>query len=249
MGLLHALRGNSARAKAEFLLANGLGFDPTTPLAAAANRSLTNQLLLTLADPVTSGPAETVALIRLAVMIGDSRQLDRALRLWDALLKPPSGSKPPATDSKPSVAVSDPRRSFAYLHRGFARFRMTNPLERDFKLIVRDYEQSVKLAPQSDWADDALVLHANLEWNSFQNGDKAVPLWTRVLDQHPGSGHGPRAAYFIGVAHENTKQWDKAKSAYDDAKKRFPDSPFNRLIDSHMKKVQSELARPKPAFK
>ncbi len=250
MGLFHALRGNAARAKVEFLLANGLGFDPTTALAAAANRSLTNQRQLTLSDPVTSGPAETVALIRLAVLIGDSLQPDRALRLWDALLKLPTGSKPPATDNnKPPVVVSDPQRSFAHFQRGFARFRMTNPLERDFKLIVRDYEQSVKLAPQSYWADDALVLHANLEWNTFQNGDKAVPLWTRVLDQHPGSEHGPRAAYFIGVAHENAKQWDRAKTAYDDAKQRFPDSPFNRLIDSHLKKVQSELARPKPAGK
>lgn len=219
---------------AEFFAAEQLAFDRTTPLGAYASRAIAGVAPIRLPDPVRNGLADAAKLIRWGLVLDQSGGIERALRLFDALLK------------QAPEQISDPQRSFVHFHRGQARFRLTNPLQRDTKLIVQDYEQAVKLYPQSDWSDDALFLHGNLEWNVNQQADRAIALWTQLLEQHPGSAQGPRAAYFIGVARENSKQWDRAKLAYDDSKRRFPNSEFNQLIDQHLKKVNNELSRPKP---
>ena len=233
-GLLFAIRGDAMRAKQQFQEAERLGFHGTTVAATCANRVLINQRNTPLPEPVRNGQADAATFIRLALVIEDGQELDRAIRLWDALLKWKSES------------ITAPQRSFVYFHRAHARFRLANLLERDPKLIAKDYELAVQLYPLSDWADDALFLHANVEWNLNRDSDKAVTLWQRVLDKYPGSEHAERSAYYIGVSHETSQRWQQAQLAYHNAKQRFPNSQFNTLIDKQLKKVNSELSRAQP---
>ena len=237
LGLLAALRGELARAVDEFQQADALGFDASSSVAVYANRRLTGQRLSPLPDPVHNGPDHSESLIRLALLFGESRELDRALRLWDALL------------AQKDAEISLPQRSFAHLHRGLVRSELTNPLERNLKQIAADYAAVAKRYPQADWADDALFFHANLAWNAFQNADAAVALWQQLLDQHPGSEHAPAAAYHVGLIHQGAKKWELAQAAYTDARQRFPESPFNKTIEEQLQKVEREVSRFKPATK
>lgn len=234
LGLLSAMRGDLVRGKIEFQQAETLGFDANAALAVFANRVLTGQRVPPLPDPVKNGPAPSASLIRLALLINETGEHDRALRLWDALLR------------QKDEAISHPQRSYAHLQRGLARSELSNPLEWKPTRTAADYAAVANLYPDAEWLDDALFYHANLEWNVNRNAEAAVALWTRLRDQHPTSEFAARAAYHIGVAHESAKQWELAKTAYDDARQKFPDSPHNKTIDQHLTKVTKELARLKP---
>lgn len=233
-GLLAWLRDDVSAAKAEFQHALVLHESEATPLTVLAHKLRLSQRVATVPDPVKNGNADCAQLIRLALVLTEAPQTYRAHRLWNAIAK------------RSAEQQTLPQKSFVLFHRAQTRFRFQNPLERDAAAILADYQACVKAYPLADWADDALFLAGNVEFNLNRNTDRAVEHWRQVLSRQPASEHQQRAAYYIGVALETAKKWDEAKLAYDDAKSRFPESQFNPLIDKHLKKVTSELSRPKP---
>jgi len=235
-GLLAWLNGDAANMRRS--LERVVELDPglNSPLMNLVQIKFGHPPALPIPPPVAEGPVELVRLIRFAAVLEKGRAAYRSLHLWDILAR--------------KRDLSPLHKSFVLYHRGLSRYRLPNPLEKEPSRIQRDYETSFKLAPKSPWAGQVLLLAGNVTWNLLHDADTAVRLWRKVLKSDPRSPHAPRAAYFIGVIYEQDRRWKSAHDAFTQAKTRFPDSPYNKLIDQHLKTVNGELKRPstrKPA--
>lgn len=99
------------------------------------------------------------------------------------------------------------------------------------------------LTPQADWVAEALFAWGEFDWRVNADTEAAVQRWTKLLDQHPQHRRADQAAYMIGVAYELASCWREADQAFRTAQTRFPDSSRQRLIASHLAKVQKQLPR------
>ncbi|MBN2024188.1 MAG: tetratricopeptide repeat protein [Pirellulales bacterium] len=119
---------------------------------------------------------------------------------------------------------------------------------------LNDYVASVKLAPQAEWADNAMFLAGNILWNHQRNADAAIAVWQRLLRVYPKSEEADRSAYFIGVAYQWSGDPVNAERAYEDFVKTRPSSAFasearERLVEAREKRRQQEEREPPPKGK
>lgn len=136
------------------------------------------------------------------------------------------------------------QRSWAAYRRGRVLF-MGEWMDADPLGAQADYLLAVRQDPKSPWAYDALFLAANIEFNVNRNYSKAIDLWRRVVAEYPQSAEAPRSAYFIGVAMEQQKKPREAREAYLDYIRRYPESPFIRLADYHLKSMNEKATTQK----
>ena len=190
-GWLATITNKPVLARREFHRARSIGYSDTTAPALLANRVLTNQPLPDLPESlaVSSTPlngraglnaalqprppkgtganeptlelAGVNVLLHHALVLQSLGHVYRAQSLSDAIL------------SRRGRSLTNAQRSFAHYLRGQSRFKLANPLEWEMNAVIADFETSVKLAPQSLWADHALFLAGNLEWNGRRNTDRA----------------------------------------------------------------------------
>ena len=86
--------------------------------------------------------------------------------------------------------------------------------------------------------DSAKVIYEQAENAYFENHDvdKALNLYTKIIEQYPESEYAPKAIYAKGWHYARTLyDLDQAKNEYQLLVEKYPDSPFT-------KKVQPELA-------
>jgi tetratricopeptide (TPR) repeat protein len=127
------------------------------------------------------------------------------------------------------------QKSLAYFRRAQAVYQLhaaMQPSERGLKDAVADYALAVKAAKDAPWAGEALFLQGNVLWNQFQDDAGAAKLWTELLAKYPDCTLAENAAYNIGVLHQLYGESDKAKAAFANFRKRFPNSKFLAGLNS-----------------
>ncbi|MBN1123944.1 MAG: tetratricopeptide repeat protein [Sedimentisphaerales bacterium] len=155
----------------------------------------------------------------------------RALRLSEIVLN--------AKD----VKLSQEQQSWALLRRGRCRFCLEGKT-RDPLAAMEDYMAAVTRAPRAPWAYRGLFLSGNILFNTKHDVKGAVELWRRMLREYPDSPEAHRAAYYIGVSYEVSKQRNKALAAYNDFLRSYPDSPFVSLVrDYHLRRLEKQSGR------
>lgn len=231
--LLLAMK-SSPRARIEFALAQLYGIDETTAVGTYANRVLSKHVEPLLPDPVQNGSAETAQLIRWAIILEESLERYRAVRLWDALLE------------QPSDRITDPQRSYVHFRRARMRTFLSNPFDREPERIFADYEAAVTLYPKSEWTEQAMNSHGEALWGLNFDADRSVAIWKRLLDEYPDSPRNDGVALSIGRVYHAGRKWELAKATLEDAQQRFPKSTLTGEYDRLLRSVRNELSRPKP---
>ncbi len=237
-GLLRWLAEDAVSTQKHFQEAFRFHSSPQSALSAVASAVIHRTAYSHTPPQVREGKTDEIAhLILYADVLQNALQMYRAHQLWSALL------------TKRSRDLSSPQRSYIHFRRGQARFRFLNPLEKDPDAVLKDYEQSRKLAPAAPWADQSLLKAGNAAWNLNGDAAEAIAMWQKLLDEYPGSGHAPQAAYYIAVTHERNREWEQAYLAFADAQERYPDSSFRELIEKHLRTVRGRLPGPPPSVK
>lgn len=214
------------------------GSHPLSPWVVQVNGARAPQSLLSGEPPLEVldvGDEEVSRFIHLANLWHDASQWRRAADLWTVLLE---------TFSERSERLSPAQRSFIHFRRAVAITQAAvNALDYDVVSIRSDYEQAVALVPRADWVAEALFAWGEFDWRVNSDADAAVTRWTKLLDEHPQHRRADQAAYMIGVAYELASRWKEADQAFRSAQTRFPESSRQRLIVSHLAKVQKQLPR------
>jgi outer membrane protein assembly factor BamD (BamD/ComL family) len=233
-GLLSWLAEDSSTTQRHFQEAFRFDRAPQSPINIVASAVLYRSPYAHTPPQAREGDEQIAQLILYADVLQNALQMYRAHRLWDDLL------------TKRSRDLSPLERSYIHFRRGHARYQFLSALERDPDAILKDYEQSRKLARDAPWADQSLLMAGNVASNLKHDATQAIELWQKVLDEYPGSGHAAQAAYFIGVIHERNREWEQAYLAFQDAQERYPDSSFHELIEKHLRTVRARLPGPPP---
>jgi outer membrane protein assembly factor BamD len=107
------------------------------------------------------------------------------------------------------------------------------------------FEEVERQHPYSQWATRAQLMsaYAYYEANSY---DEAVAAAERFIELHPGHQDVPYAYYLIGISYyeqisdvgRDQKMTEQALAAFDELRRRFPDSEYGR--DAELK---ADLAR------
>ncbi len=235
-GLLRWLAEDAVSTQEHFRQAFRFHPSPQSALSAVASAVIHRTAYSHTPPQVREGETDEIGrLILYADVLQNALQMYRAHQLWSTLL------------TKRSRDLSSLQRSYIHFRRGHARFQFLNPLERDPDAVLKDYEQSRKLAPAAPWADQSLLMAGNVAWNLKADPAEAIALWQKLLDEYPASAHAPQAAYYIGVTHERNREWEQAYLAFADAQERYPDSSFRDLIEKHLRTVRGRLPRPPPS--
>lgn len=174
---------------------------------------------------IREGDADAAALLTLADLLLAARDFERPAELCTRVI------------GRKDLEPSDVQLSYAHLLRGRCHYADRDDKQR--KQARGEFLASQRLAPRAEWAGEALFLAANTWWNLDRKADEAVELWTRVIAEYPEHRQAPRAAYYIGIAHELSDQPAAAAEVFEALKLQFPDSPYIELADEHLK----ELAR------
>ncbi|MDW8036781.1 MAG: tetratricopeptide repeat protein, partial [Thermoguttaceae bacterium] len=171
------------------------------------------------------GDATARWLLMLADLYHEAEQWDRSLALCSRVIE--------SKGFQPSAA----QRSWAYFRRGrnYYCLEKQNPEE-----AYSNYLAAASGWPKADWADDAIFLAANIQWNHYQNADAAAALWRRLLQTYPDSNEAARAAYFIGVVYHWSGRLKEARQAYEEAMKKFPNSLFTNLVKSGLEELDRQ---------
>lgn len=233
MGIMASIRGDAPEAKARFFRLLELEIPNQHPWSTVAGAMAQVVIFGDLPDPAKNGDATVARLIRYGCLLQEAQLRVRAIGVWDRVLDQLGDS------------ATIPQQSFVLMRRAQTRFQFMNPLDRETGKITADYVESARLYPQGEWADDALFLAGNVEWNLNQNGDRAISLWSRVVDEHPKGELAEQSAFQIGVAFVRARKWNDAKQSFETFQRKYPKSSSKSLVEKHLKQINSELARPK----
>jgi outer membrane protein assembly factor BamD (BamD/ComL family) len=186
--------------------------------AAKSGKSLTP-------DIVRQGDEKARLILMLADVYHIGEQWPQSLKLCDRVI---TGAAPKATREQ---------KSYAHFKRARNCYRHDREF-RDLNAAFAGYAASVRIAPDAPWADNAMFLAANIQWNYKHDPNAAIALWQRLCRTYPKSEEAHRAAYYIGVVYELTNKPVKAKETFNAFLKAFPDSPFVELVrDHHLKNI------------
>lgn len=232
IGMLAWLNGDPLAARDRFKQALKLAPSHPDPLANFARQATGIKPVPERNPLLKSDDASVMHLVLYADVLMQSNAFRRALRMWNMLLK------------KHRRQLTKLQQSFLHYRRGFAVFRLPNPLEKNVKGMLTDYEASHKLAEDAPWANDALFMAGNVAWNLHRNVEAAAEYWSTVAadEKHRLA---PQASYHMAAAYELDKQWQKSKDTLEEHKRRWPKSPYTKLVDEHLKKVNRRLPRSK----
>jgi len=183
--------------------------------AAKSGKSLTPEI-------VRKGDEKAKLILMLADVYHEGQQHEKSLDLCTRVV---AGSAPKATREQKSYAHFRRARNH-YLIAGSAF---------DPDASLTDYVAAVKTAPRAPWADKAMFLAGNVEWNNKHDLEAAVAIWRRLLKDYPKSNEADRCALFIGTAFFFSKKYPEAQRALEQFVADYPNSRFvadaKKLLD------------------
>ncbi len=130
------------------------------------------------------------------------------------------------------------QRSWALLRRGHNHAVLGEDSQTEAALA--DFLAAGEADPAAPWADEALVLAANLKWTLHRDADGAIALWQALLDHHPNSTEAPRSTYYLGVAYQWTRRNADARRAFEQLLKQHPDSPLCDAARTQLDKLNAK---------
>lgn len=93
------------------------------------------------------------------------------------------------------------------------------------------------------WADAALVRAGILYFSNLRKPGEALGCFTRVVNAYPTGDEAQRAGMYVGMIYAWGGNWPKAKAAYLDYLKKFPQSPYAKAISTDLlPEVEAKLA-------
>jgi outer membrane protein assembly factor BamD (BamD/ComL family) len=110
---------------------------------------------------------------------------------------------------------------------------------------LADYVAAVASGTRAPWADSAMFLAGNIEWNDKQNAEAAMMVWHRLLREYPKSPLADRCAFFIGLALFFSKQYPQAQKALEGYLQDYPDSEFTESAKEVLDKCNAIVDRPR----
>jgi len=192
--------------------------------AAKSGKSLTPEV-------VRKGDEKAKLILMLADVQLEANQWDKTVELCDTVIH--------AT----RFSVTPDQKSWAHHQRATAIYGIP-----DCKNAYTDFVLAQKASPNAPWAADSLFQAACITNNFFQDKPRAVAEFTAVVKKYPKSDIAPKAGYFVGVACEWDKEWDRARLAYNWFLKRYPDSQWANLVkNQHLPEVERQLEAAKPS--
>ena len=145
--------------------------------------------------------------------------------------------------------ASREQKSYAYYRRARNHYLIAGSAF-DPDAAMADYVAAVAAAPKAPWADSAMFLAGNIEWNHKHNADAAISVWRRLLKDYPKSVEADRCALFIGIACFYSKRYPQAKKALEEYLADYPGSEFIDSAREVLDKCNAMLdATPKRAGK
>ncbi len=117
------------------------------------------------------------------------------------------------------------QKAWALFRRGRNAYSFDGAAQ-DVDAALVDYLAAVKLTPQAPWADKALFLAANIEWNHRHDADRAVARWRDLIRLYPNSPEAGRSAYYIGIAYQWSDRPEEAVQTLTEFVEGRPDSRF-----------------------
>jgi tetratricopeptide (TPR) repeat protein len=170
-------------------------------------------------------------LLRYGDLLRGGGRPERAFEFYDTLLQ------------KQSRAMTKTERSYALLRRGYARFKLVSPLEKEPEKSVKDYDAAVTAAPDAAWAGECLFLAGTLSGTITRDDEAAVGYYTRLITEYADSPYASKGAYYIGINHEVAERWELAYLAFLDAQVKFPGGAAHDLIDDHLRRLRGRVSR------
>ena len=129
------------------------------------------------------------------------------------------------------------QKSYAYFKRA-RNYYCLDGKEFDPDAAFKDYAAAVRVDQKAPWADIAMFLAANIQWNHKHNADAAIALWKRLIRTYPDSGEVERSAYFVGLAYKSSKRVSEAIDALQQFVTKHPGSRFAASAREEMAKLQ-----------
>ena len=192
---------------------------------AKSGKSLTPEI-------VRKGDEKARLILMLADVYHEGQQHDKSLELCTRVI---SGSAPKATREQ---------KSYAHFRRAH-NYYMTLGQAYSPDASLADYVSAVTTAPKAPWADSAMFLAGNIEWNDKHNADAAITVWRRLLREYPKSSEADRCAFFIGLAHFFSKQYPQARKALEEYLVNYPTSEFTESAREVLNKCNSIVDGPR----
>lgn len=185
------------------------------------------------------GDPAAKCMLMLADLYHEAEQWERSLELCNRVLQAKGFAQAGGKGFQPTAA----QKSWALFRRGrnyyvIEELKIGERNRDNQDKAFSDYLAAAALFPKGDWADDAIFLAANMQWNCYQNADAAVVLWRRLLQTYPDSNEAPRAAYYIGVVYQWSGRFKEARQAYEEALKKFPS--LSNPVKSQLKALEQE---------
>ncbi|HET6247245.1 MAG TPA: tetratricopeptide repeat protein, partial [Tepidisphaeraceae bacterium] len=165
---------------------------------------------------VKNGDGKAKLILMLADIYHEGQQHGKSLELCTRLI---CGAAAKATREQLSYAYFRRARNY-YLIAGAA----FNP-----DAAMADYVAAVAASPKAAWADSAMFLAGNIEWNDKHDAPAAIAVWRRLLKEYPKSKEADRSAFFIGLALSFSRHYPEAQKALNEYMTKYPESEF---IDS-----------------
>ena len=134
-----------------------------------------------------------------------------------------------ASDIFASLADKYPQSRYAseaLFRAGDALFNMTNrsgveDKDQHYLDAMVYYDRIIRRYPQSSHVDDALY---NKAWCliNIDRKEEAVPIFERIVAEHPNGTYGPRSQFTLGDYYYGLKEYEKATESYQTFLDRFP---------------------------
>ena len=107
-----------------------------------------------------------------------------------------------------------------------------------YKSAVKQFHELVRKYPKGEYADDALMGAGCLLSGLMKQLDLALKEWAYFLAHYPKSEYADDAYFDIGRIYTAKKNYKKAYQAYVYLLKKYPDSPWIRLVREEMLKIK-----------
>ncbi len=180
-------------------------------------------------EVVRRGNENAKLVLMLADIYQEGHQFDKSLRLCTRLIE---GAAPKPTREQ---------ESYAYYRRARDYYKLPgeafNP-----DAALADYIAAAAAAPRAEWADSAMFLAGNLEWNDRHDGAAAIAIWRRLLRDHPKSAEADRCEFFIGLVYHFSKQYPEAQKSLQKFLADYPDSDFAESARRVLGECDAKLA-------
>jgi TolA-binding protein len=138
----------------------------------------------------------------------------------------------------PAKLVSPQQRSWSHFVRAGSYFRIPQCAD-----AIPEYQAAHKACPKAPWASQALFYMGTTTSSFLQDKEAAANIYKQVVKKYPNSNYAPKASYLVGVCLENLKEWKKAKVAFEDYVKKYPDSRWVVEVErEHFRNIAKQLA-------